>query len=132
MSIPAMADAFKSETELKPFLDDFMKKISAEDTSGAFKLARPYLAITESEFQLAELNIKNQRLQYSNRYGFTLGFEFIESKKIGDSLIRIVYIEKTEKQALPWIFYFYKPSTAWVLSGLKFGDQLLSGILDGK
>jgi hypothetical protein len=132
ISAPAIADDFKSEDELRPFLDGFMKKIFSDDMSGAFKLARPYLAITEPDFQLAELNTKNQKAQYNNKYGFTLDCEFIEYKKVGSSLIRVVYIEKTEKQALPWIFYFYKPSTAWVLSGFKFGDQLLSGILDGK
>lgn len=132
MSAPAFADTFKSEDELKPFVESVMKKVGADDLTGAFKLVRPYLAVGDSEFQLAELNSKNQNAQYSTRYGFTVGFEFIEQKKVGNSLIRVVYLQKTEKQALPWVFYFYKPSTVWLLSGFKWSDQLLTGLFDEK
>ncbi|MQA23660.1 hypothetical protein [Rugamonas rivuli] len=130
--VPALADTFKSEDELKPFVESVMKKVAVDDLTGAFKLVRPYLAVGDSEFQLAELNSKNQNTLYSSRYGFPVGVEFIEQKKVGESLIRVVYIEKTEKQALPWVFYFYKPSTVWIFTGFKWSDQLFSGLFDEK
>lgn len=129
---PALAASFNAEEQLRPYMDEVMKKVAAEDLTGFFGMIKPHVAIPDTEFQLAELNSKNQKIQYAARYGFTVGVEFIEQKKVGESLIKMTYIEKTQKQALPWIFYFYKPSGAWILTGFKWSDQLLMPLLDGK
>jgi hypothetical protein len=127
----ANAESLKSEKEIRPLIDSVMEKIVGNDLDGAFKAMQPYLVISESEFQMAVLNTKNQRDQFVNRYGFSVGHEFIEQKNAGDSLIKIIEIEKTEKIVLPWTFYFYRSPKGWVLHSFKWNDQI-SALFDGK
>ena len=67
----------------------------------------PYTVLPSVEMQSIILQSKAQRDQYGSRYGKSIGYELISEDKAGESLVRLVYIEKTEKHALPWTFYFY-------------------------
>jgi hypothetical protein len=127
----ANADALKSEKEIRTLVDSVMQKIVGDDIEGAFKIMQPYLMVSESEFQMAVLNSKSQHSQFFSRYGFTVGHEFIEQKNVGDSLIRITEIEKTEKIVFPWAFYFYKSPKGWVLHSFKWDDKI-SSLFEGK
>lgn len=120
----AHADTFKSAQELRPFVDSVMKKAASGDIAAALNAMGPYTIIPEAEFQSAVLNSKAQRDQYGVRYGKSVGYEYISEEKAGESLIRLVYIEKTEKHALPWVFYFYKSPQGWVLNSFQWNDQL--------
>lgn len=120
----AHADTLKSESELRSFAESVMKQVGANDLAAAFKQMQPYVVISESEFQTAVLSSKSQREQYGARYGSAVGYEYIEQKKVGDSLLRITFIEKTEKHALPWTFYFYKSSKGWVLNSFSWSDKV--------
>jgi hypothetical protein len=70
------------------------------------------------------LNSQSQRDQFGARYGAAAGNEFIAQKKVGDSLLRLVYIEKTERHALPWTFIFYRGPKGWVLNSFNWNDRL--------
>ncbi|MBI3595682.1 MAG: hypothetical protein HY203_00845 [Nitrospirae bacterium] len=56
-------------------------------------------------------------------YGKILGFELVHEEKLSESVIRYVYILKTEKAPLTWEFYFYKPKSEWFLANISFNDQ---------
>jgi hypothetical protein len=56
-------------------------------------------------------------------YGTILGYEMVYEEKLSDSVIRYVYILKTEKAPLTWEFYFYKPKSDWFLANINFNDQ---------
>lgn len=125
-STSVLAGEFKSEAELKPFAEAVMKKVAANDLKGAFKLMQPYVVISESELQSAALSSQTQREQYGARYGKSVGYEFISEQKLGESLIGMVYIEKTEKHALPWSFCFYKTPKGWILNSFNWNDKVTS------
>lgn len=120
----ACADIFKSDKEFRSFAEAVMAKAASGDIVGALNEMGPYTIIPEAEFQSAVLNSKAQRDQYGLRYGKSIGYEFISEDKAGDSLVRLIYIEKTEKHALPWAFYFYKSPNGWVLNSFQWNDQL--------
>ena len=120
----ALADTLKSESELRPFAESVMKHVGVNNLTAAFKQMQPYVVISESEFQTAVLSSKSQREQYGARYGNAVGYEYIEQKKVGDSLLRITFIEKTDKHALPWTFYFYKSSKGWILNSFSWSDKV--------
>jgi hypothetical protein len=63
-------------------------------------------------------------------YGKVLGFEKIIEEKFGISIVRLVYVLKSEKAPTIWEFYFYKPQTNWFLGNVMFNDQFQS--LDSK
>jgi hypothetical protein len=126
ISLQVLAGEFKSEAELRPFAESIMKKVAANDLKAAFKLMQPYVVISESELQSASLNSQTQREQYGTRYGNAVGYEFISEQKVGESLIALVFIEKTEKHALPWSFCFYKTPKGWVLNTFNWNDKVTS------
>jgi len=119
----ARADVFISEKDLKPFADKIMELVIKGDILKAFDAMKPYLVIPEAEFKSAAQNSKSQREQFAERIGSPIGYEFIGQKSVGTSLVRLVYIEKTEKQALIWAFYFYKAKAGWVLNSFVWDDQ---------
>lgn len=117
------ADVFKTEAEIQPFIEKTMQLVGKGEVNKAFEAMKPYAAVPAAEFDSFSLGSKAQRDQFTTRYGKTVGQEFISKKKLGESLIRIIYIEKTEKNALPWTFYFYKGQEGWTLNSFNWNDQ---------
>ncbi|WP_018608417.1 hypothetical protein [Uliginosibacterium gangwonense] len=126
VSASAMAETLKSELEAKQLTDKVMVQVAKGDLTGAFALMKPYVVISESEFQGSLLQSKSQRDQFGSRYGKPLGYEFIAEKKAGESILRLTYIEKTARHALPWAFIFYKTPTGWVLNSYFWNDNIQS------
>ena len=70
--------------------------------------------------------LKQQTLANLPLYGKVLGFEQVHEEKLTDSVMRFVYILKTEKAPLTWEFYFYKPKADWFLANINYNDQFSS------
>lgn len=124
VSANTFAATIKAESELRPLAELVMAKVGANDLDGAFKAIQPFAVIADSEFQSAVLSSKAQRERYGARYGKAVGYECIDQKKVGESLVKILCIEKTERHALPWSFYFYRSPKGWVLNSFNWNDQL--------
>jgi hypothetical protein len=56
-------------------------------------------------------------------YGNILGFELIRDEKIGESIVRLVYVLKSEMAPTIWEFYFYKPKSEWFLGNVLLNDE---------
>jgi succinate dehydrogenase/fumarate reductase flavoprotein subunit len=119
----ASAAVLKAE-ELATFTTKVMAKVGKGDLAGAFAEMKPYTIVPSAEFETLKLGTKSQRDMVGGRFGKTIGHECFGAEKRGESLIRITCIEKTEKHALPWRFYFYRTPTGWVLNSFYWNDQL--------
>src|SRR5436189_183254 len=53
-----------------------------------------------------------------------LGFELVEEKAFGKSVVKLVYVLKLESHPLVWEFHFYKPKEKWFLARLGFDEDL--------
>ena len=124
LSSVSIADTLKAESELRPFAEKILQSVAKSDLDAAFSAMKPYVVIPDTEFQSVLLRTKAQREQYTSRYGRSVGYEFLGAKKLGQSLVRLTFIEKTEKTGLPWIFVFYETSEGWVLNSFFWSDQL--------
>lgn len=124
LSGASFAGILKSEADLLPLSDGIMQSVAKGDIAKAFEKIKPYTIIPPAEFDSVAFGSISQRDQFGIRYGKTVGYEFISNKKVGNSLIKITYIEKTEKHALPWSFYFYKTPDGWVLNSFSWNDQM--------
>ena len=78
----------------------------------------------DAEFQGLALQTISQREQLGARYGKSIGYELVSENKAGESILRLIYVEKTSKHVLPWVFYFYKLPTGWVLHSFAWSDQI--------
>jgi hypothetical protein len=121
-ALAARADTFKTDAELKPFGDRVMSAVAGAGLPAAVAVMRPYVVISETELQNALLKMQAQREQMGPRYGKTTGFEYIGTKRLGQSLLRLTYIERTERHALPWMFHFYRTANGWVLTSFIAND----------
>jgi len=121
-ALAARADTFKADADLKPFGDRVMSAVAGAGLPAAISVMRPYVVISETELQNALLKMQAQREQMGPRYGKTLGYEYIGTKRLGQSLLRLTYIEKTERHALPWMFHFYRTPNGWVLTSFIAND----------
>ena len=119
----ACAGTLRTDAELRPFADRVMAGVAGAGISAGIAVMRPYVAMPEVELQKALLTLQSQREAYPDRFGKTVGYEFIGQKKLGESLVRLAYIEKTERRALPWLFHFYKTRAGWVLESFMCNDQ---------
>ncbi len=107
-AVPVWAATVPDENAAKALADNVMAKVGVGDLDAAFTLMKPYVPLSETELNSAALQSKSQREQFGKRFGDTVGFEFIDSQKIGGGLLRFRYLEKTQLHALPWVFYFYR------------------------
>ena len=67
--------------------------------------------------------LKEQIKPVINVYGKPFDYEFIKKQKYGDSIVRLVYIAKTNRLPLTWEFYFYKATSDWKIIHITFNDQ---------
>lgn len=65
---------------------------------------------------------KQQTNMLISLYGKKLGFEFIKKETFGSSVIRLLYIIKTENVPITFEIYFYKPGTKWLPASVNFED----------
>jgi hypothetical protein len=67
--------------------------------------------------------LKQQTQTGLGLYGKALGHELVHEERFGTSIVRYVYILKSEKGPTIWEFYFYKPKSNWFLANVIFNDQ---------
>ena len=120
----AHADALKAEADIRPFIDSVMEEVGSGDLGAAFALMKPYTIVPSSEFEAMASNSKAQREMVGSRLGAAAGYEFVDQAKVGKSLLRLTYIEKTQRHALPWMFYFYRSPEGWVLNSFVWNDNM--------
>ncbi len=120
----AHADTLKSETEVRALADKVMAQAGAGRTDDAYGLLSPYALVDIRAFEGARTNARGARMAIEALVGNSVGYEFIRSEKVGDSLLKLTYIEKTERQAIPWMFIFYKAPAGWAVSSFSNGANV--------
>ncbi len=68
-------------------------------------------------------NLKQQTPALLAMNGAMLGHEFLTEESYGTSLVRLLYVVKSEKHPTIWQFFFYKPKDKWFIADLKFNDN---------
>ncbi|MDP2929035.1 MAG: hypothetical protein Q8O01_03095 [Candidatus Omnitrophota bacterium] len=130
ITIPVFGATLPDENAAKDLGDKIMAKVSSGDIENAFNLMKPYAPVSATEIDSAAVQTKAALEQYGKRYGEPIGFELIDSKKLGDSLLRIRYVAKMKNNALPWVFIFYKGANGWTLNDFKWKDTVLDLFID--
>lgn len=83
--------------------------------------------IAEKPEELRQLKAKTR--EAVEVFGNIDGYDFVESKAIGQRLVRATYISQGKVFPLRWRFYFYKPENVWRLIDMRVDDKL-TGIFD--
>ena len=104
------------------FVEEFFKYVKEGKVSQGYDILFAGSGIPTMKPQAVDM-IKAQTASGLPMYGKILGIEKIREEKFGISVVRLVYIVKSEKAPTVWEFYFYKPQTNWFLSNILFNDQ---------
>ena len=118
----ASAKALPDENAAKDLSTKIMVKAAAGDLKAALEMIKPYTFISSEEIDAIIVQVKDSREKLGQRNGKPIGYEFIESRKIGSSLLRFRYLEKNEKHVFLWEFYFYNTKEGWILDSFNWSD----------
>jgi hypothetical protein len=119
----ACAQGLETLKKLRETTDAIMVKVGSGDIEGGLKAVKPLSIVPEAEIEAAIGQAKLQLPVMTTRFGQVIGHEFIREDRVGESLARIVYIQRFEKHAMRWMFYCYKSSNGWVINTFRFDDR---------
>ena len=76
--------------------------------------------------------LKDEYQEAVKTYGKAQSYELVKKQKYGDSIIRFVYVVKSDRLPLFWEFYFYKPASDWELITVSANFKGQYGLLADK
>jgi len=120
----AHADVLKDKDAAKQLAKSVMEEVAKGEIESGLTKVKPYLIIPEHEFEGMINSFRMQAPAIEQRFGKTIGMEFVNIEEIGDSLMLIMYIQKFERHLMRWKFYFYKPQNGWVLNTFNTDDKI--------
>ena len=97
------------------------------------KIEEGYAALTKDS-KIAEKPEELKTLKAKTReaievFGAISGYDFVESRAVGQRLVRATFVSQGKVFPLRWRFYFYKPMDAWRLIDMRVDDKL-TGLFD--
>jgi hypothetical protein len=104
------------------FVEEFFGQVRAGKVAEGYDILLAGSGIPAMKPQAVDV-LKTQTASNLPMYGKILGFEKIREEKFGASVVRLVYLLKSEKAPTVWEFFFYKPQTNWFLANILFNDQ---------
>jgi len=124
LSFAASGATLKGPSDARKLADNVMAKVAAGDTEGGLRLTKPYVIIPDAEFEAMLGQLKLQAPLMASRFGATVSSEFIREDTVGDSLVRLTYIQRFERHPMRWVFYFYRGKDGWVLNTFRTDDAI--------
>ncbi|MBE7157587.1 MAG: hypothetical protein INR62_03985 [Rhodospirillales bacterium] len=118
-----LATARAVDPAAKTRAETFFRTVIGGDTSKAFDALMEGSLIPTSQPD-AVSRLKSQLETGLRVYGRPVGFDLLEEKAFGPSLVRCVYIFRLEKYPLVWQFFFYKGADRWLPVNVRFNDSL--------
>lgn len=111
-------------SEAKEISNKVMIKVGEGDPESGLRILQPYLTAPVAEFEVMINNLRMQLPGVLQRYGKSIGYEFISQDAVGNNLLRIVYLHRFESHAMRWVFYFYRGKSGWILDTFKTDDDI--------
>lgn len=123
-SLRAETQSIADIEEIRSITDRVMKKIEIGEFETAFAQLKPYWLMPKAEVDVALNQTLDQRGAVSRRFGTSIGTEFLCLETAGNSLAKLVYLEKFQRHAIVWRFYFYQPTKGWFVNTFVWNDNL--------
>ena len=123
-SYSVLADGLASVSDARAVADKAAAKFGNEEFESGYEGLKPYWPLPLVEIDNLTNQTKTQWPLVQQRFGKSLGTEFVKEESAGDSFVRFTYLQKFEKHAIRWLFTFYKPKEEWLINGVTFDDQV--------
>jgi hypothetical protein len=109
---------------VRALTDTVMAKVGSGDMEAGLRLLQPYIVIPAAEFESVVGQAKLQVPAMSQRFGKSVGSEFLREDRAGERLLRITQLNLFEQHATRWMFFFYRTPKGWVLNTFQFSDDI--------
>ncbi len=113
-----------SEAEVMQLCEAFLGRVMRSEYDAAFDGIRPYFPISAARFDKLRQETKKQHGLAQLQFGKPIGYLFVRSDTIKDTVVKYRFLEKFEWDVMYWEFLFYKPQDGWILNGVGFDDEL--------
>ena len=123
ISTPVFADTLVDENTVKEFSNKVMEAVGSGNIDSAFVLIKPHCSIDMKEVDKLARQTKDDQKKNEQIFGKPDGYEFIDSKKLGNSLMRLRYFQKNENHVRCWSFFFYNGKSGWRLVTFNWKDD---------
>ena len=120
----------QGEDALKQATDTFMTRVTSDQAEQALGDLVDHYWFDRSDITKTKASFLNQLTPEMTKMEGSLGkalpkqYEFVGTKRLGKSVVRLVYIQKFENFFAPWSFTFYKAKDEFRLAGINFGDSV--------
>jgi hypothetical protein len=105
----------------------FFGSLQKSEVDVAYNTLTKGSKIAEKPEELKQLKAKTQ--EAIEVFGAIIGYDLVDSKSVGNRLVRTTYASHGKIYPLRWRFYFYKPEETWRLIDMRVDDKL-SGMFD--
>jgi hypothetical protein len=118
----------QGEDLIKTAADNCMSRVSNGKADDAFSILFSEYWKDKSTAPQAASSMQRQYREVIGRIEDTMGkpvpggYEYIGCKRLGTSVIKLVYLQKNERFFLPWAFSFYRAGDEWRLTFISFPD----------
>lgn len=117
-------ESLSSKKEAQSLAKSVMESVSKDQFKDGLSKLRPYTVVPVAEFDVQMGQMDMQIPAIAKRFGKSIGYDFVKTEQLGESLIQYVYLQKFEKHVMVWRFIFYKPKDKWLLNTWYFNDQV--------
>jgi hypothetical protein len=118
------AETLASPAEAKQLADQVMAKVAAGEMEAGVRLTKSFTIIPAAEFDAVLERLKLQLPVISQRFGKSIGTEFVREEKVGENLFRLTYMHRFENHPMRWVFYFYRGKSGWVMNTFWTDDNI--------
>lgn len=114
----SQAQTLRSVDDLRDVTRQAMGHVLTGDFGAVFDTMAPHWPLPENELAMLSVQTLTQRNMLGQRFGKTVGVDLASEQLVGDTIMRITYIEKFEVHLIRWVFTFYKPGDEWLVNGI--------------
>jgi hypothetical protein len=108
--------------EIQKTLTTFFNLLKENKIDQAYEIVLVNTKIKGREDEVKAL--KKQTSDAIKTYGPIMGFEVIEQKRVGMSLLQVVCLSWSENVPLRWRFSYYRPGDRWKLLNILVDDRI--------
>ena len=121
---PAAPKALSSMDDAMALSNKMMQVLAEGNASEAIKLGLPHSTIpTAKADELIRLFDQQKPIRDAS-YGDGLDYELIRNDTVHGALINAVFMHRFERHAMVWQFIWYRGKDGWLLSSIKYADDL--------
>lgn len=124
LPLPINAAELANLMEAKKVADKAVSLFQQEKIVAGYGTLKPFWPLPSVEIDNLASQTNTQWPMVRQRFGTSIGTEFVKELRVGESFARFVYLQKFKNHALRWVFTFYKPKDRWIINAVSFDDRL--------